>query len=156
MEVRWKRSIMGSLCSLSAVECFYFLDTFLTILPKTEPFSFFFFNLKNKKQKVKWLNTVVCFFIFCFNGYCFSVGMRTFTDCARRTCGLECYGYWIFRRLAVFYNADMNLDIMFRMCGRESLCQSKFTNSLSFSKIIPLRTQNMTVQRQSEHFTKGI
>lgn len=66
---------MGSLCSLSAVECFYFLDTFLSILPKTEPFSFFF-NLKNKKQGK--MNTVV-FFIFCFHSYCFSVGMRTFT-----------------------------------------------------------------------------
>lgn len=82
------------------------------------------------------------FFHLLFSQLLLLCGNENIYSCACRTCGLECYGYWIFRRLAVFYNADMNLDILFRTCGRESLCQSKFTKSLSLSKIIPLRTQN--------------
>lgn len=38
----------------------------------------------------------------------------------------------------------------------ESLCQSKFSKSLLFSKIVPLRIQNLTVQRKPENFRKEI
>lgn len=89
--------------------------------------------------------------------------MKIFTDCARRTCGLECRGYRIFRshqgglfrRLAVF-NVDVSLDMMCLEHVTESFCQSEFTKSLSPDKIVPLRTENMIVQRQLKIFRKGI
>lgn len=51
----------------------------LMILPKT-------------KTKGKMTEYYGLFFTFCFNGYCFSIGMRIFTDCACTTCVLECCG----------------------------------------------------------------
>lgn len=99
-------------------------------------------------MKVKITEYASWFFVFHFNGYCFSTGMKIFTDCARRTCGLECRGYRIFRshqgglfrRLAVF-NVDVSLDMMCLEHVTESFCQSEFTKSLSPDKIVPLRTQ---------------
>ena len=80
-------------------------------------FIFIFTNLKNKKVKVT--DYAGWFFVFHFNGHCVSTGMKIFTNCAHRTCGLECRGYRIFRshqgslfrRLAVF-NVDVSLDMM--------------------------------------------
>ena len=71
--------------------------------------------------------------------------MKIFTNYAHRTCGLECFGEWIFRRLVVF-NVDVSLDMMCLEHVTESFCQSKFTKSLSSHKIVPLRTENMIVK----------
>lgn len=75
------------------------------------------------------------FFIFCFNGYCFSMGMRIFTSYACRTCGLECRGYRIFRRLAVF-NVDMNLGMMCLEHVTGNHCVSQ--NSLKAYRLVKL------------------
>ena len=81
--------------------------------------NFYFHFYKSEKRKVKITEYAGWFFVFHFNDHCFSTGMKIFTNCAHRTCGLECRGYRIFRshqgslfrRLAVF-NVDVSLDMM--------------------------------------------
>lgn len=51
---------------------------------------------------------------------------------------------------------DVSLDMMCLEHVIESFCQSEFTKSLSPDKIVPLRTENMIVQRQLKIFRKGI
>lgn len=103
------------------------------------------------------MSTAVWFFVFCNNGRRVSVEKRTLAGCAHGTCRLECCGCRPFGRSAAFYDADTNLDMMCleRVTGTH-LCQSNFIKSLLLHKIVPSRTQNTTVWRQSENFTKGI